>query len=167
MKAFIIGVIFLATFSTESKLLVTSTAFKENQSIPSKYTCDGENKNPPLNIDNIPAKTTTLALIMDDPDAAKGVFDHWILFNIPVKGTSFNVAEDTSPGVTGANGHKENNYMGPCPPMGVHHYHFKFFALDTRLTLTEGADKKSVEEAMKGHVLAEGELVGLYGTAAK
>jgi hypothetical protein len=127
--------------------------------IPSKYTCDGDNINPPLTIKNIPKQTKSLALIVDDPDAPSGTFDHWITWNIPPVET---IGENSAPGSHGRNGSGRNGYMGPCPPSGTHHYHFKVYALDTKLTLQEGANKKQLENAMKGYILAMGELIGLY-----
>ena len=127
--------------------------------IPKKYTCDGANINPALSIENLPEGVKSLALIMDDPDAPNGTFDHWIMWNMPPKTT---IAENSARGLQGQNGRKENKYTGPCPPSGTHHYYFKIYALDTELELKAGADKASLEEAMKGHILSSAELIGLY-----
>jgi len=140
-------------------LTVQSPAFANNEFIPAKYTCDGSNINPELNIKDIPDNAKSLALIIEDPDAPKGTFDHWVMWNIPVKDK---IAENSTPGAQGMNGKKENKYMGPCPPSGTHHYHFKVFALDTKLDLPVNTDKKSLQKAMDGHVVSSGELVGLY-----
>ena len=97
---------------------------------------------------------------MDDPDAPRGTFDHWVLFNIAT--TNSTIAEDSAPGTEGLNGIGKPGYTGPCPPSGTHRYFFKVYALDTKLDLTGNAKKKDVEKAMQGHVLAKGELIGLY-----
>ncbi|MCW3070746.1 MAG: YbhB/YbcL family Raf kinase inhibitor-like protein [Bacteroidetes bacterium] len=140
-------------------LTVKSPAFENNGNIPSKYSCVGANISPPLSIKNIPVNTKSLALIMDDPDAPKGTFDHWIMWNIPV---SEAIEENTFPGMQGLNGKQECSYTGPCPPSGTHHYHFKVYALDTRLELSQNSGKSALQEAMEGHIIGEGELVGLY-----
>jgi Raf kinase inhibitor-like YbhB/YbcL family protein len=138
---------------------VRSPAFTNRGYIPFKYTCEGSNINPPLEIGNIPAKAKSLAIIVDDPDAPGGTVDHWLMWNIPVKGK---IEEDSSPGLEGKNVNKENKYTGPCPPAGTHAYHFKVYVLDENLLLAKGANKKSLEKAMEGHTLAFGELIGLY-----
>jgi Raf kinase inhibitor-like YbhB/YbcL family protein len=142
-----------------TKLTVTSTAFKNDEQIPIKYTCDGEEINPPLHIDGIPEEAKSLVLIVDDPDAPRGVFDHWLVWNIETRTT---IAEGSIPGVVGINGFGKTAYGGPCPPSGVHRYLFKVFALDSNLNLPAGADKKTLEQAMHSHVIADGELIGRY-----
>jgi Raf kinase inhibitor-like YbhB/YbcL family protein len=142
------------------KLSVMSPTFENNQLIPAKYTCDGDNVNPPLAIDGVPEGTKTLALIVDDPDAPMGTWDHWIVWNIPA--TTSKIAENTVPGTEGMNDSKRRSYGGPCPPSGTHRYFFKVYALDVKLDLSPAARKRDVEKAMQGHVLAKGELVGLY-----
>jgi Raf kinase inhibitor-like YbhB/YbcL family protein len=140
-------------------LRVSSPAFLPNGFIPEKYSCKGQSINPPLTIKNIPAGTKTLALIVDDPDAPKGTFDHWIMWNIEPAET---IKENTAPGTQGKNGRGQNAYTGPCPPSGTHHYHFKVYSLDTRLDLGMDAGKAQLEKAMEGHIIAQGELIGLY-----
>lgn len=147
------------TIVAQSTLIVKSSAFEDNGFIPAKYTCDGEGINPPLTIGNLPQDAKSIALIIDDPDAPSGTFDHWVIWNIPPQDR---IAENTAPGVEGKNGKKENRYSGPCPPSGTHHYHFKIYALDTMLDLHDNTDKKSLLRAMDGHILASGELIGLY-----
>lgn len=142
------------------ELKITSSVFENNAKIPSKYTCDGENVNPSLKIENIPQDAVTLVLIMDDPDAPGGTWDHWIVFNIPTNADI--IEEDSIPGVQGKNSWGKNNYGGPCPPSGVHRYFFKVYALGGSLTLEEGATKDQIENAMQEHVLAKGEIIGLY-----
>lgn len=145
-------------------LTIKSPAFENNGSIPSKYTCDGSNINPAITIDEIPTETVSLALVLDDPDAPNGTFDHWVMWNIP---PTQMIEENSNPGSEGKNGMKENKYIGPCPPKGTHHYHFKVYALDTKLDLEDNTDKKVLEKAMEGHILANGELIGLYKKQTK
>lgn len=140
-------------------LTIKSPAFANNDFIPSKYTCTGDNINPEIQIKDVPGEAKSLALIIDDPDAPNGTFDHWVMWNIPVKDK---IEENSSPGAQGRNGKKENKYTGPCPPSGTHHYHFKVYALDTKLDLPIDTDKKSLLKAMENHIIATGELVGLY-----
>jgi Raf kinase inhibitor-like YbhB/YbcL family protein len=144
---------------TVKELVITSPAFEHNQYIPSKYTCEGDNINPPLEIAGIPEGTKSLVLIVDDPDAPGGIFNHWVVWNIaPVS-----VIEAGSvPGIEGINGFRKLMYGGPCPPSGEHRYIFRVYALDILLDLSSNAQKHEVESAMEGHILAKGELVGLY-----
>lgn len=158
MKSFIL--IVMISFIMKTTLTVTSPAFSNNGAIPLVYSCKGLNINPPLSIGEIPPGAKSLALIVDDPDAPKGTFDHWVMWNIPV---TSHIDERSAPGVQGLNGKKENSYTGPCPPEGTHHYHFKVYALDRMLDLVKETDKAGLEKAMKDHVLAEGELTGLFG----
>lgn len=115
--------------------------------------------NPPLDVTGFPPHTKTLALIVEDPDAPRGVFYHWIAWNIRPNEP---IDENSVPGLSGKNSFGKIGYGGPCPPSGTHRYFFKVYALDTELQLAAGADKDMLEEAMHGHVLAEGELMGLY-----
>jgi len=141
------------------ELSVKSDAFENNTLIPAKYTCDGDNVNPPLTINGVPNETKSLVLIVDDPDAPMGTWDHWVVWNIPPAGK---IEENTIPGTEGMNSARKHSYGGPCPPWGTHRYFFKVYALDTKLDLNPNSHKKDVEKAMKGHILAKGELVGLY-----
>jgi len=153
-----------------STLTLTSSAFAEGASIPSRFTCDGDRSvSPALSIAGVPEGTKSLALIMDDPDVPKalhadGVFDHWVLFNIPAD--TREIPEGTSVGVAGANGAGKNAYTGPCPPPqyepSEHRYVFKLYALDSELALQQGATKADVEKAMEGHIVAQAQLVGRY-----
>lgn len=151
---------FLMTLVAAATLQVSSPAFPENGMIPAKYTCQGENINPAISIKNIPAGTQSLALILFDPDAHGGGFAHWVMWNID---TSGQIAEHSAPGVEGKNGRGDNSYTGPCPPDGTHHYHFMVYALDTKLNIRPEVGKTQLENVMKGHILATGELLGLYG----
>jgi len=157
------------TMST-STLTLTSPAFGEGASIPSRFTCDGDRSvSPALVIAGVPDGTKSLALIMDDPDVPKalhadGVFDHWVLFNIPAE--TREIPEGGSVGIAGANGAGKNAYTGPCPPPqyepSEHRYVFKLYALDSELPLQAGATKADVEKVMEGHIVAQTELVGTY-----
>ena len=115
--------------------------------------------NPPLLFRNIPPGTKSIALIVEDPDAPNGVFDHWVCWNISPNEA---IAEGNTPGINGTNSFGKSGYGGPCPPSGEHRYYFKVFALDTELDLVAGARKKEVLEAMKGHELGRAELMGRY-----
>jgi Raf kinase inhibitor-like YbhB/YbcL family protein len=139
---------------------IKSPAFENNKQIPKKYSCDGDDINPPLIIEGAPKEAKTLVLIMDDPDAPNGTFDHWIVWNIQASTTK--IGEDTVPGTEGMNSARQQAYMGPCPPSGTHRYFFKLYSLDTELTLATTSRKKDVEKAMEGHILSKGELIGLY-----
>lgn len=139
---------------------LTSPVFEHNGVIPEQYTCDDQDINPPLAIENVPAEAVSLALIVYDPDAPGGAWDHWIVWNIPPDTTE--IAEDSVPGVQGRNGWSRADYGGPCPPRGTHRYFFKLCALDKKLDLKPGAGKAAVEKAMHGHVLARAELIGRY-----
>ena len=147
---------------TMNKLQITSPTFPNNGMIPSKFTCDGANVSPPLSIANIPEKTMSLALIVDDPDASVGTWVHWVVWNIAA-GTKEIPEDSVSPGsIQGTNDFGKQGYGGPCPPSGTHRYFFKLYALDAPLALKSGATKARIEEAIKGHVLAQTELIGLY-----
>lgn len=148
-----------STIKTAMK--ITSPAFSNNQPIPSKYTCNGVNINPPLIFSDVPENTKSLVLIVDDPDAPLGTWVHWVVFNIP-KGTKEikeNSEPDASQGVTSFG---KPGYGGPCPPSGTHRYFFKLYALDTLLPVANRADKKTVETAMQNHITTHAELIGLY-----
>jgi Raf kinase inhibitor-like YbhB/YbcL family protein len=143
-----------------STLHIESPVFVNNGYMPSKYTCEGESISPPLIIHELPENTKTLAIIAEDPDAPNGTFDHWVVWNIKPK---HEIPENMkNEGVQGKNGKQKTGYHPPCPPSGVHRYFFKIYALDSFLKLTEGADKKSLLDAMHGHILAGGEIMGLY-----
>lgn len=138
---------------------LTSPEFNHNGMIPERFTCDGEDVNPALNIEDVPSDAKSLALIVDDPDAPMGTWVHWIVFDIPV---ASRIEENSVPGKQGMNDFRKLAYGGPCPPSGTHRYFFKLYALDCRLQLEEGVRKEDVERAMQGHILAQAELIGLY-----
>lgn len=142
-------------------MTITSPAFRQAGNIPSKFTCDGGGTTPPLQIADVPAEAKTLVLIVDDPDAPGGLFTHWLVWNIPSQTNA--IAEGTSPkGVHGTNDFGKSGYGAPCPPSGVHRYYFRIFALDRDLALPSGAKRSQLNAAMKGHVIAQGELIGRY-----
>ena len=140
---------------------ISSSAFADGQPIPSKYTCDGSDTSTPLAFSDVPKNAKTLALVMDDPDAPGGTFDHWVVWNIP---TNTNAVGEGQPpqGVMGRTGFGKNAYGGPCPPGGEHRYYFKLYALDTSLDLKPGSSKADLERAMKGHIVAEAKTMGRY-----
>jgi Raf kinase inhibitor-like YbhB/YbcL family protein len=142
-------------------MIVTSPAFHQGGDIPPKFTCDGGDTSPPLQIRGTPSDAKSLVLIADDPDAPSGVFTHWLVWNIPPQTNS--VAEGSAPkGVHGTNDFGKPGYGAPCPPSGAHRYYFRFFALDRELGLPPGAKRSQLEAAMKGHVIGQGELMGHY-----
>jgi len=146
-------------------LKLSSNAFSHNGTIPTKYTCDGENTNPPLKIEGVPSPAKSLVLIVDDPDAIKPagkVWDHWVVWNIKPESKEIKENSVPSESVQGENGRGQNKYQGPCPPDTEHRYFFKLYALDTIFDLKEGSTKQEVEKAMQGHILAKTEFVGKY-----
>ena len=144
-----------------AKMKITSSAFQEGGNIPSKFSCDGADTSPPLQISDVPSAAKSLVLIVDDPDAPSGLFTHWTVWNIPPQTSS--IAEGSTPkGMQGTNDFGKSGYGGPCPPSGTHRYYFKIFALDRELDLPFGAKRGQLDAAMKGHVIAQGELMGRY-----
>lgn len=165
MKKLILLILLVCIGCMQNKEVINmrlTSVFEHNSKIPEKYTCDGQNINPPLKIEGISKGTKTLALIIDDPDAPAGTFVHWLVWDIKPNST---LKENSSPGVQGKNGFNKNSYSGPCPPSGTHRYFFKIYALDTELILNEDSRKPDLEKAMKGHILAKAELIGLYSRA--
>jgi hypothetical protein len=159
--------------TNETVFRLTSPTFTHNGVIPTQFTCDGDNINPPLSISGIPEETQSLALLVDDPDIpseikeSRGidVFDHWVVFNISPDASD--IPQDASGlGIEGQNSSGELGYAGPCPPTEYqpteHRYFFRVYALDTELALSEGATKEEVEKAMEGHIIAQTETVGRY-----
>jgi Raf kinase inhibitor-like YbhB/YbcL family protein len=148
--------------STMGALQITSPAFQNNGHIPRQYTCDGKDINPALTIAGAPQGAKSMALICDDPDAPGGGWVHWVLWNIDPNVKE--IKEDTVPqgAVEGMNDFGKHSYGGPCPPLGTHRYFFKVYALDTMLNISPNSTKADMEKAMKGHILAEGRLIGLY-----
>ena len=148
----------------EEAMKIKSPEFEDGQFIPSKFTCEGEDINPALIIEDLPKETKSLALIVDDPDAPVGIWVHWVVFDIPLISR---IEENSIPGKQGINNAGGMNYHGPCPPSGTHRYFFKIYALDTLLNLKEGLTKGQLEKAMQAHILDKAQLLGLYKRKAK
>lgn len=162
---FTFAILFSFNFQTEQKNLdmkIKSSAFVYKEKIPSKYTCDGEDINPPLAIAGVPPGAKSLALVMDDPDAPMGTWVHWLVWNISTK--TMQIEENSVPdnSTEGKNSWGKSEYGGPCPPFGVHRYFFKLYALDTKLNLPSSADVKMLEAEMKNHIIAKAEWMGTY-----
>ena len=141
---------------------VTSSAFQEGGAIPEKFSKNGQNVSPELRIEGTPAEAKSLVLIADDPDAPVGLFTHWLAWNIDPKISL--IAEGSAPSgaVQGKNDFGEVGYGGPQPPSGTHRYYFKVFALDRTLDLKPAAKRHDLDVAMKGHVIAQGQVMGRY-----
>ena len=141
---------------------ISSTAFENNGGIPAKFTCDGKDINPPLVIHGVPTASKSLALIVDDPDAPRGMWVHWVVWNIDPKTTE--IGEDSVPkgAVQGMNDFRKHDYGGPCPPSGTHRYFFKLYALDTQLNIGANSEKTVLEKAMQGHILSQAQIMGTY-----
>ncbi len=148
-------------------MVITSSAFKEGELIPSKYTCDGDDISPQLSWSGAPENTKSFALINDDPDAPSGDWVHWVIFNIPgsVKELPENIPHDKildNGTKQGTNDFGQIGYGGPCPPGGTHRYYFRIYALDVYIDKDAGITKKVLISAMEGHILAEAQLIGKY-----
>ena len=144
---------------------ISSTAFEDGGTIPDEFSKEGGNHRPPLHFEDVPAEAKTLALIVDDPDAPKGTFTHWIVYNIPPKTESVGNGEPVTM-QQAANDFGQNDYGGPRPLSGEHRYFFKLYALDDQITLGRGASRLDFEEAMLGHVIAEAECMGRFSAHA-
>jgi Raf kinase inhibitor-like YbhB/YbcL family protein len=143
-------------------LKISSPAFRHNEHIPAKYTCDGTDVNPALAIENAPAGAKSLALIVDDPDAPAGTWVHWVVWNIGPETREIKEHTVPSGASQGMTDFRKRSYGGPCPPSGTHRYFFKLYALDTVLNIGADSTKATVERAMQGHILTKAELIGLY-----
>jgi Raf kinase inhibitor-like YbhB/YbcL family protein len=160
MKIFALCVlVFLKSVGNTQSLTVTSPDFENGGDIPERFTCDGDDSNPNLEIAGIPKNTKSLVIIMEDPDVALTTFNHWLVWNIPPQET---IRANSIPGIEGNNSLGKSSYLGPCPPAGTHRYFFKVYALDTMLDLEPDSNKRKLEAAMKDHILAEGEIYGVY-----
>jgi hypothetical protein len=147
-------------------LRISSPAFSDNQTIPAKYTCDGQNVAPPLEWNGVPKEAKSVAIICDDPDAPSGTFTHWLLYDVPA--STHRLPERPTTGTSGVNSFGKSGFGGPCPPPEdrVHHYHFHVYALDIESLGPAGLSKDDALDAMDGHILAEGDFVGTYKRAA-
>lgn len=151
----------------EMTLKLTSTAFEDGGMIPSRYTCDGGDISPPLAWSGVPDGAKSLALVADDPDAPRGTWVHWVIYQIPTseRGLAENrpARETLEEGARqGTNDFRKTGYGGPCPPSGTHRYFFKLYALDAEPNLPSGVSKDQLLKAIEGHILAEGQLMGRY-----
>lgn len=162
-NALLILLFLFSTYATADNLTLESTAFKPNTMIPVAFTCNGANQSPPLNWYNVPEKTQSFALVVNDPDAPDGLWTHWILYNIPATVNKLDAGIVPSDGtVAGQNSWGSIGYRGPCPPLGVHRYSFKLYAMDKILDLKNGENRDTILQAMTGHVIDSTELIGLY-----
>ena len=148
-------------------MVITSPAFKEGAPIPRRHTCDGDDVSPPLSWTGVPAEAASLALISDDPDAPMGTWSHWVIYSIPPGETGLPESVPPERSISsgakqGTNDFRKIGYGGPCPPSGTHRYFFKLYALDAKLKLDPGATKAQLENAMKGHIIAQAQLIGTY-----
>jgi Raf kinase inhibitor-like YbhB/YbcL family protein len=155
------------TGGRKMNMKVTSAAFEEGASIPKKFTSDGDNISPQIAWTGIPTDTKSIALICDDPDAPIGLFTHWVLFNLPADTKELSEGVQTQKTLPngakqGANDAGKIGYTGPCPPSGTHRYFFKVYALDTEVKLDPGIRVTQLQKAVQGHILAEGQLMGIY-----
>ena len=151
----------------KGKISLQSPAFASGGAIPSVHTCDGEDSSPALSWTGVPAGAKSLALLCEDPDAPRGLWVHWVLYDLPASASSLPEAVPPRESLPGGGTHGKNDfgklgYGGPCPPGGTHRYFFRLYALDRTLSLPAGASRADVLRAMEGHVLAEGELLGKY-----
>jgi hypothetical protein len=151
----------------QEQVRVSSSAFQEGGMIPSRYTCDGADVSPPLTWSQLPPAAESLALVCDDPDAPMGTWVHWVVYGLPATlgGLPENLpghARLANGGVQGRNDFRKLGYGGPCPPSGTHRYYFRLYVLDTEVNLEPGATKHQLLKAIRGHILAEGELMGKY-----
>ncbi len=146
---------------------ISSPLFGDRGAIPPRYTCDGEDTNPPLTIENVPAGTKSLALIVDDPDAPKTTWVHWVVWGIDPKAREIREGSLPKGAVQGINDFGKRRYGGPCPPSGRHRYLFKLYALDTPVDPGPGATKARLEAAMKVHIIGKAQLVGVYERSGK
>ena len=149
------------------KIDLKSSVFSEGGNIPAEYTCDGKDMSPPLAWSGVPQNAQSLAIIADDPDAPIGDWVHWVVYDLPSVVTGFpahipSVERLSMGGMQGRTDFGRIGYGGPCPPRGIHRYFFKIYALDTFLNGRPGMTKKELLQAMQGHVLAEGQLMGKY-----
>ncbi|MDD2758247.1 MAG: YbhB/YbcL family Raf kinase inhibitor-like protein [Patescibacteria group bacterium] len=147
---------------TYNNMMLTSPAFKHNDYLPAKFTCDGTDTNPPLVFGGVPKETVSLVLVVDDPDSPSGEFTHWLIWNIDPKATGI---EENSVPAGAMQGHTDfgvNKYGGPCPHQGVHRYRFALYALNTALDLPASTDKKILLSAIQNYILAETKLIGVY-----
>jgi hypothetical protein len=158
----IVASVFVTQANAQTTITIASSAFQPGSMIPAKFSCKGANENPPLEFNGVPAGAKSLALILDDPDAPGGVFNHWLVWNIDP--ATRQIAANAAPAgaVQGENDFGKSGYGGPCPP-SLHRYFFRIFALDRKLDLKSGARRSALGSAMTGHVIGRGELMARFG----
>jgi Raf kinase inhibitor-like YbhB/YbcL family protein len=147
---------------TPEVITVRSPAFQHEQPIPSRYTCDGDDQPPPLAWDGVPADAAAVALIVDDPDAPRGTFVHWVLLDMPTATTQLDTDALPASAVQAKNSAGRASYFGPCPPSGTHHYRFTIYALSQPTGLRDGAELDEALRAVESTATANGRLVGTY-----
>jgi Raf kinase inhibitor-like YbhB/YbcL family protein len=168
MKTFaiiVIGCLWLPSVSLAAwgrhNLQLTSLSFQNDGDIPKKYTCEGEDINPPLMFNNVPSNAKSLVLTVSNPDAPEGTWSHWVIYNISPNVTE--IIRNTNPGTEGLNDFGKYTYGGPCPAdERPHHYIFRLYALNTYLIINEGPTLSEVEKAIRGHIIEQAEMIGLY-----
>ncbi len=156
-----------AQIEKEAPMKISSPDFIEGGEIPVKFTCDGENTSPALKIEGVPATAKSLVLIMDDPDAPKGTFTHWLLWNLKTDLKEILANSPPQDAAQGLNDFGKNKYGGPCPPSGMHRYYFRLYAIDAVPNLSANSQRAALEKAMEGHVLGKAVLMGRYARQAK
>ncbi len=144
-------------------ITVTSSAFRDGQAVPLRFTCDGDETSPPLQWSGVPGDAKALALVVDDPDAPDGIFVHWVALDIPVDVSSVAAGEAPRGSVQAVNSAGDPSYAGPCPPSGTHHYRFTVYALSARTGLEDGAGREEALAAVDEHAIGRGTLVGTFG----
>ncbi len=149
-----------------SVMKIESGAFENNGKIPEQYSCYGEARAIPLRLSGAPSEAKSLAIIVDDPDAPGGNFNHWLIWNIDPKTSALSTGNPPVGSTEGLSSLGKPGFVAPCPPAGIHHYNFKLYALDTMLNLPDSTEKNNLERAMEGHILESAALIGLYGRQA-
>jgi hypothetical protein len=161
-KPIIFGLLAIAYLNGAFAMGLSTPAFNNGDPIPAQYTCEGKDDLPKLFISDVPAHANSLVLIMDDPDTSNGTWTHWVLYNIPPLTPSLELKNLPNNVLVGKNSWGNNEYRGPCPPQGNHRYFFKIYAIDRMLSLPAGATADQIVAAIKGHVIAETQLMGTY-----
>ncbi len=167
LAALLAGAFPAAPAAAAGAFRISCPLFADRGAIPPRYTCDGENESPPLMIENVPAGAQSLALIVDDPDAPRKTWVHWVAWGIDPRTRELREGSLPKGAVQGTNDFGTRRYGGPCPPSGRHRYVFKLYALDRPVDPGAGATKARLEAAMKGHILGKAQLVGVYERTGK
>jgi len=161
------GITGISQMENEAHMKISSSKFIEGGNIPAQFTCDGENASPDLVIENLPAAAKSLVLIVDDPDAPRGTFTHWLMWNLKTDLKEIPVNSPPQDAVQGINDFGKKKYGGPCPPSGTHRYYFRLYALDVVLSLPPNSDRKALDKAIGGHVITKATLMGRYSRSGK